>query len=246
MVGDIALLEPGEIIPVDLIGFVQDRQREGTGVHSNIDYRCHYRRSRRSGRCVPHVYVGWSYGVILTISLARGLPRWLLLLPLNEYLPIRGFGSRKTIANASVVCTDKTGTLTQNVMTAVADSIGIHAKSAKNLEGRSNVGHVGDEADTKQRHKDDFSIDPKDINDSVSRPLRGPSNDAIAYNIHLCDCFVSSAFGRLAIATNSTPFEGKDPDTGKLISAGSKTEMALLQLAKDRFAMSALASANVV
>jgi Ca2+-transporting ATPase len=42
-------------------------------------------------------------------------------------LLVRVLGSCETIANASVICTDKTGTLTQNEMAVVAGSISIHA-----------------------------------------------------------------------------------------------------------------------
>src|SRR6266403_4550322 len=50
-----------------------------------------------------------------------------------ENLLVRVLGSCETTANASVVCTDKTGTLTQNVMSVVAGSIGFHAKFVRNL-----------------------------------------------------------------------------------------------------------------
>ena len=42
-----------------------------------------------------------------------------------EKLLVCVLGSCETMANASVVCTDKSGTLTQNVMTVVAGSVGI-------------------------------------------------------------------------------------------------------------------------
>ena len=45
-----------------------------------------------------------------------------------ENLLVRVLSSRETMAKASVVCTDKTGTLTQNDMTVVAGSVGIHAE----------------------------------------------------------------------------------------------------------------------
>ena len=51
-----------------------------------------------------------------------------------EKLLVRVLGSCETMANASVVCTDKTGTLTQNVMTVAAGSIGIHAKFVQKLK----------------------------------------------------------------------------------------------------------------
>ena len=50
----------------------------------------------------------------------------------QEKLLVRVLGSCETMANASVVCTDKTGTLTQNAMTVVAGSVGIYAKVVQN------------------------------------------------------------------------------------------------------------------
>ena len=52
----------------------------------------------------------------------------------KENLLVRVLGSCETMANASVICTDKTGTLTQNVMTVVAGSVGIHAKFVCRLD----------------------------------------------------------------------------------------------------------------
>ncbi|KAG6370024.1 hypothetical protein JVT61DRAFT_12543 [Boletus reticuloceps] len=46
----------------------------------------------------------------------------------KENLLERVLGSCEAMANTSVICTDKTGTLTQNTMTVIAGSIGIHAK----------------------------------------------------------------------------------------------------------------------
>jgi len=50
-------------------------------------------------------------------------------------------GSCETVADASVVCTDKTGTLTQNEMTVVVGSVGVHVKFVRNLdENRPRIG----------------------------------------------------------------------------------------------------------
>ena len=53
----------------------------------------------------------------------------------EENILVCVLGSCETMASASVVCTDKTGTLTRNVMSVVAGSIGIHAKFVRKLEG---------------------------------------------------------------------------------------------------------------
>ncbi|KAF9811644.1 hypothetical protein IEO21_06493 [Rhodonia placenta] len=144
----------------------------------------------------------------------------------KENLLVRVLGSCETMANASVVCTDKTGTLTQNVMTIVAGAVGIHCKFVRKLEenrARSNVhGDEGDE-DRPQagpsrpsrsgKHTEDFSIDQNQIND--------------VFSPQLCELFNE------AIAVNSTAFEDTDPETGELVFVGSKTEMALLKFAKE-------------
>jgi P-type Ca2+ transporter type 2C len=52
----------------------------------------------------------------------------------KENLLVRVLGSCETMANASVICTDKTGTLTQNEITVIAGSIGIHAKFVQKLK----------------------------------------------------------------------------------------------------------------
>jgi len=46
----------------------------------------------------------------------------------KENLLVRVLGSCETMVNASVICTDKTGTLNCNMISVVAGSIGIHAK----------------------------------------------------------------------------------------------------------------------
>jgi Ca2+-transporting ATPase len=136
------------------------------------------------------------------------------------------------MANASVVCTDKTGTLTQNSMTVVAGSIGIRAKFVRNLkdnEARTNASDKAPELDEDiqdpntiteehrqclaRKHADDFTLDQGELNSTLSPKLKALFNEAIAIN--------------------STAFEDTDPDTGMLRFVGSKTEMALLMFAKD-------------
>ncbi|TFK49949.1 calcium-translocating P-type ATPase [Heliocybe sulcata] len=135
----------------------------------------------------------------------------------SEKLLVRVLGSCETMANASVVCTDKTGTLTQNVMTVVAGSVGIHAKFVKRLEenqARTNADEeVEGAAQKKRRHADDFSIDETELQGVLSPPL--------------AELFNAS------IAINSTAFEDDDPESGEKVFVGSKTETALLKFAKE-------------
>ncbi|KAF9448305.1 calcium-transporting ATPase [Macrolepiota fuliginosa MF-IS2] len=129
-----------------------------------------------------------------------------------ENLLVRVLGSCETMANASVVCTDKTGTLTQNAMTVVAGSIGIHAKFVRELDGNAGRSNAGDKGEAR-KHPEDFSIDQTKLNDVLSPQLRELLNEAIA--------------------VNSTAFEDVDPESGEPIFVGSKTETALLQFAKE-------------
>ncbi|KAG1872060.1 Ca-transporting ATPase [Suillus tomentosus] len=136
----------------------------------------------------------------------------------KENLLVRVLGSCETMGNASVICTDKTGTLTRNVMSVVAGSIGIHAKFVRKLEhnqartnaNRSRSPHRNSDA---KPLRDDFSIDQSMLNTVLSRPLLSLFN--------------------AAIAVNSTAFEDVEKESGERVFVGSKTETALLNFAKE-------------
>ncbi|KAK0222080.1 Ca-transporting ATPase [Armillaria fumosa] len=130
-----------------------------------------------------------------------------------ENLLVRVLGSCETMANASVVCTDKTGTLTQNVMTVVAGSVGVHAKFVRQLEENQTRTNVGEEEPGHRKHPNDFSIDQSQLNDVMTPALRSLFNEAIA--------------------VNSTAFQDVDAESGETIFVGSKTETALLKFAQE-------------
>jgi P-type Ca2+ transporter type 2C len=141
----------------------------------------------------------------------------------GENLLVRVLGSCETMANASVVCTDKTGTLTTNEMTVVAGSVGIHCKFVRNLsqnESRTNaneeaggVPQIAASSSADRRHGKDFSIDQDQMSQTLSPALQSLFNSAICIN--------------------STAFEDEDPDTKEMVFVGSKTETALLKFAKE-------------
>lgn len=137
----------------------------------------------------------------------------------EENLLVRVLGSCETMANASVICTDKTGTLTQNVMSVVAGSIGVNCKFVRHLHenaARSNADETEQSESTGQtvrKHVDDFSIDQAQLNDALSPAIRDLFNEAIA--------------------VNSTAFQDTNPETGEVVFVGSKTETALLQFGSD-------------
>jgi Ca2+-transporting ATPase len=120
---------------------------------------------------------------------------------------------RDHVANATVICTDKTGTLTQNEMTVVAGSVGIHTMRLKQNLARTNAEE--EEASGSQsrvwKHPDDFSIDLTNLNRVLSPPLRKLFHDAVAIN--------------------STTFEDRDQQ-GQLAIIGNKTETALINFVR--------------
>ncbi|ORX36943.1 hypothetical protein BD324DRAFT_627796 [Kockovaella imperatae] len=128
----------------------------------------------------------------------------------KQNLLVRVLGSCETMANATVVCTDKTGTLTQNVMSIVAGSLGVRGKFVRELSenaSRSNANEVeGDKI------RDDFSFDMAKMNEVASPQLLKLFNESIC--------------------VNSTAFEDTAED-GTSEFVGSKTETALLRFAKD-------------
>ncbi|OAX36045.1 calcium-translocating P-type ATPase, partial [Rhizopogon vinicolor AM-OR11-026] len=134
----------------------------------------------------------------------------------KENLLVRVLGSCETMANTSVICTDKTGVLTQNMISVVAGSIGIHAKFVHKLEdnqARTNAHRSLRRSTDSNALRNDFSVDQSKLNAVLSPSLRTLCNEAIAIN--------------------STAFEDVDKDTGERMFVGSKTETALLNFARE-------------
>lgn len=138
----------------------------------------------------------------------------------KENLLVRVLGSCETMANASVLCTDKTGTLTTNVMTVVAGSFGVHCKFVKELDEnpkRTNADEENQEAtpanSSGRKPSGDFSVDQIQLNEVLSPQLRELINHSIAIN--------------------TTAFEDVDLNTQQSVFVGSKTECALLALCKN-------------
>ena len=129
-----------------------------------------------------------------------------------DNLLIRILGSCETMADATVVCTNKTGVLTQNIMGVVAGSIGVHAKFVRNLKdnkARTNapdqdqdqlkdqdVTEAAEGPQLNRKHADDFSIEQGDINTILFPQLKRLFNQSITIN--------------------STAFEDIDPETQQL------------------------------
>lgn len=154
----------------------------------------------------------------------------------KQNLLVRVLGACETMANATVICTDKTGTLTENRMSVVAGTIGVHLKFADRLaenRQRSNANaDLEEEAEDvdgvkedeeklstpppspsrRRRGRLDFSCDMANVNEHLSPPLRELLNQSISIN--------------------STAFEGTDEHGNQGTFVGSKTETALLTFAR--------------
>ncbi|KAL6235774.1 hypothetical protein BDW75DRAFT_230049 [Aspergillus navahoensis] len=140
---------------------------------------------------------------VIVVAIPEGLPLAVTLAlafattrMVKENNLVRVLRACETMGNATVICSDKTGTLTQNKMTVVAGTLGSKGFSQ----------HPGDESK---------SMSAAELFKTCPREAR--------------DLLVKS------IALNSTAFEEVKEGSKEFI--GSKTEVALLQLARDYLGM---------
>ncbi|KAH9024005.1 Ca-transporting ATPase [Lactarius deliciosus] len=165
------------------------------------------------------VVVAVPEGLLLTVTHALAFATERMS---KDNLLVRVLGSCETVAYASVICTDKTGTLTQNEMSVVAVSVGVHANFVHRPRQRGNTRRLRiveeNRACTSSEARrapnvNDIGVDLADLNTVLSHSLKDLFN--------------------AAIAINSTAFEDVDPESGSPVFIGSKTETALLGLAKE-------------
>jgi P-type Ca2+ transporter type 2C len=139
-------------------------------------------------------------GLPLAVTLALAFATTRML---KENNLVRVLRACETMGNATTICSDKTGTLTQNKMTVVAGTIGAN-------EGFASSDHPT-EKDTPT---------PTTLFTNLSRPVK--------------------ELIRTSITLNSTAFEGEEKGVPTYI--GSKTEVAMLSLAKDFLGLDHLAT----
>lgn len=163
------------------------------------------------------VVVAVPEGLPLAVTLALAFATTQMLKDNNL---VRVLQACETMGNATTVCSDKTGTLTQNKMTVVAGTIGI----AKRFGEKSIV----ENKDTKGKNAQEEEAADEDIATDVRM-----SEFASNINQELKELLLQS------IVLNSTAFE--NDDNGEAGFVGSKTETALLGFARNHLGMGPVA-----
>lgn len=156
---------------------------------------------------------------IIVVAVPEGLPLAVTLalaFATNRMLKdanlVRHLKACEVMGNATAICSDKTGTLTQNKMQVVSGAIGTSHRF-----GGSNLGTVSTDDETSIDYSGDISA--SEFASMLCTPIR--------------------TLLLKSIALNSTAFEGEID--GEEVFVGSKTETALLQFAKDHLGLGPVA-----
>ena len=170
---------------------------------------------------------------IIVVAVPEGLPLAVTLAlafattrMLKDNNLVRLLRACETMGNATTVCSDKTGTLTQNKMTVVAGTLGTASRFGDKDSSVNEVAAKNHKLDEKEEHGDDVSsIEFSKTLDIETKTLLKDS-----------------------IVLNSTAFEGEE--NGQTVFIGSKTETALLTFAQTNLGLGPVAeeraNANVV
>ena len=175
---------------------------------------------------------------IIVVAVPEGLPLAVTLAlafattrMLKDNNLVRHLKACEVMGNATTICSDKTGTLTQNKMMVVAGTLGTSSRFG---------GTVGapDPTDNGKGKR----VEPRDSIDNI------PVEDVPVREVVSSLSSDVKALWSHSIVINSTAFEGEANGAQSFI--GSKTETALLQFAKDHLGMGSVAeersNANVV
>ncbi|PKX94280.1 putative P-type calcium ATPase [Aspergillus novofumigatus IBT 16806] len=162
---------------------------------------------------------------IIVVAVPEGLPLAVTLAlafattrMLKDNNLVRLLRACETMGNATTICSDKTGTLTENKMTAVAATLGTSTKFGDKSGGVSSGQANGDHSATNPSG----SMAPSEFASSLAAPVKALLLDSIVLN--------------------STAFEGEQDGTMTFI--GSKTETALLSFARTYLGMGSISEAR--
>jgi len=154
---------------------------------------------------VTVVVVAVPEGLPLAVTLALAFATTRMMKDNNL---VRVLKACETMGNATTVCSDKTGTLTQNKMTVVATTLG------KSISFGGTDPPLDDTAEKKESQKTESPVP----NVPVDQFVGGLSDETKHFLIQ-------------SNAVNSTAFEGEQE--GEKTFIGSKTEVALLTFSRD-------------
>ena len=163
---------------------------------------------------VTIVVVAVPEGLPLAVTLALAFATTRMLRDNNL---VRVLRACETMGNATTVCSDKTGTLTQNKMSVVAGTVGTSSR----FSDTQNVLVVDGESSGKQADmpNDAQGVSSSEFVSTLAKEVRELLKDSIIIN--------------------STAFEAEE--NGKVVFIGSKTETALLNFANDRLGIGSIA-----
>jgi Ca2+-transporting ATPase len=176
---------------------------------------------------------------VIVVAVPEGLPLAVTLAlafattrMLKDNNLVRLLRSCETMGNATTICSDKTGTLTQNKMTVVAGSLGTALRFGDQALKSSDVQQP---------------IDDGAKGKTVESPIEGPNDVSATEFVNTISKDVKDLLEQ-SIIQNTTAFEGETGGPDPFI--GSKTETALLSFARDHLGMGNVAqersNANIV
>ncbi|KPI40995.1 Calcium-transporting ATPase 2 [Cyphellophora attinorum] len=160
---------------------------------------------------VTMVVIGVPEGLALAVTLALAFATTRMLKDNNL---VRLLRSCEIMGNATTICSDKTGTLTQNKMTVVSCLMGLDDK-----------------------YEDTQMLDGSDTTDNATREKRAQTMASV---LNMSDQVRQLL--RTSIVMNTTATERDD--AGKCDLQGSSTEVALVQFAYDHLGLDQLTSAR--
>ena len=165
---------------------------------------------------VTVIVVAVPEGLPLAVTLALAFATTRMLKDNNL---VRLLRACETMGNATTVCSDKTGTLTQNKMSVVAGILGVSLRFGDKRSSDASTSTSPDSPTKSKGTLADVTGQDRSTADFVA---------SIAEDVKL--------LLRQSIAINSTAFETEDHN-GETAFIGSKTETALLAFARDNLGM---------